>query len=208
MTLACTFAARGCGSFGWPAGCMPGQGSGNRGADRAHDLAARWWPVAAAMHHPAITTRAITSQIISLTYQMMSLIRAEIRNPTVPPRMCGLWWGRPAVRPGSLHRQTFLTGTRSGGGRHLSGFCCFAWPAIPPVWPGDQIRRGPAGPARASDYCHRRGHLVPGPTTCALFDSSLLGGPERAVRSGIEPVSSPYLCALPIARPAMLWRSR
>ena len=60
---------------------LPGQGSGNRGTDRAHDLAARSWPVAAAMHHPAITTRAITSQIISLTYQMVNLIRAEIRNP-------------------------------------------------------------------------------------------------------------------------------
>lgn len=35
---------------------LPRQGSGNRGTDRAHDLAARLWPVAAAIHHPCVSS--------------------------------------------------------------------------------------------------------------------------------------------------------
>ena len=89
------------------------QGSGNRGTDRAHDLAARPWPVAAAMHHPAITTMAITSQIMSLTYQITSLIRAEIKNPTAASLRPVM--GRAATGHGSLIRAGSGRDLRAGG---------------------------------------------------------------------------------------------
>jgi hypothetical protein len=44
------------------------------------------------MHHPIMTTKATTSQITSLTHQMVNLIKAEIRNPMDASRVRSLWW--------------------------------------------------------------------------------------------------------------------